>query len=69
MLTNLTRLTGAILLLAAAQGVADDRVSQALAASAGSWEGELYYVDYQSGQRFAIPMKADVEARSGERTT
>ena len=29
--------------------------------SVGVWEGDLYYLDYQSGDRFSIPMK--VEAR------
>ena len=33
---------------------------QALLASKGQWEGELYYLDYQSGQRFGIPMKAEI---------
>ncbi len=32
----------------------------ALAASAGSWEGELYYLDYQSGDRFGIPLRIEV---------
>ena len=30
-----------------------------LSASTGTWEGELYYLDYQSGQRFGIPMRVD----------
>ncbi|MDJ0708804.1 MAG: hypothetical protein QNJ14_00370 [Woeseiaceae bacterium] len=30
-----------------------------LKASAGTWEGELYYLDYQSGQRFGIPMRVE----------
>ena len=38
---------------------ADDSSLSVLAASAGSWEGELYYLDYQSGQRFGIPMRVD----------
>ena len=28
----------------------------------GDWEGELYYLDYQSGQRFAIPMRVTATA-------
>ena len=33
--------------------------STILKASAGIWEGELYYLDYQSGQRFGIPMRVE----------
>ena len=32
-----------------------------LRSSTGAWEGELYYLDYQSGQRFGIPMRIDAE--------
>ena len=28
---------------------------------AGTWEGELLYLDYQSGQRFGIPMRVEAE--------
>lgn len=28
---------------------------------AGNWEGELLYLDYQSGQRFGIPMRVEAE--------
>ena len=30
-------------------------------AATGTWEGELYYLDYQSNQRFGIPMRVDAE--------
>ncbi len=40
---------------------ADDSALAALKASAGTWEGELYYLDYQSGKRFGIPMRIDAE--------
>ena len=40
---------------------ADEALSSILDASTGAWEGELYYLDYQSGQRFAIPMRVDAE--------
>ena len=30
--------------------------------SVGNWEGDLYYVDYQSGKRFGIPMSQTVRA-------
>ena len=39
----------------------DDVTLAILEASTGSWEGELYYLDYQSGQRFGIPMSVDAE--------
>ena len=40
---------------------ANEPLASILAASAGDWEGELYYLDYQSGQRFGIPMRADAD--------
>ena len=48
------------LLFLSCTAAADESTLRALTASAGQWEGELYYLDYQSGQRFGIPMKADV---------
>lgn len=50
------------LLLAATSAAANDHALEALASAAGDWEGELYYLDYQSGQRFGIPMRAEIEA-------
>ena len=50
------------LLLAASNATATDHALEALASAAGDWEGELYYLDYQSGQRFGIPMRAEIEA-------
>ncbi|NNF48805.1 MAG: hypothetical protein HKN65_03040 [Woeseiaceae bacterium] len=50
------------LLLAASSATANDHALEALASAAGDWEGELYYLDYQSGQRFGIPMRAEIEA-------
>jgi len=40
---------------------ADEPAASVLGASTGAWEGELYYLDYQSGQRFGIPMRIDAE--------
>lgn len=40
---------------------ADEHAASVLEASAGVWQGELYYLDYQSGQRFGIPMRVDAE--------
>ena len=40
---------------------ADDDLSPILAGSTGSWNGQLYYLDYQSGRRFGIPMRVDAE--------
>ena len=40
---------------------ADEHAASILGASTGAWEGELYYLDYQSGQRFGIPMRIDAE--------
>ncbi len=37
--------------------LADESMQAILAASVGEWEGELYYLDYQSGERFGIPMR------------
>lgn len=57
----LLRLTAIALLMATSHATANDQALQALASSAGTWKGELYYLDYQSGQRFAIPMQAQIE--------
>ncbi|MEM9209685.1 MAG: hypothetical protein AAGA61_10585 [Pseudomonadota bacterium] len=35
---------------------ADESMSSILSASVGEWAGQLYYLDYQSGERFSIPM-------------
>ncbi|MEM9403872.1 MAG: hypothetical protein AAGA44_15475 [Pseudomonadota bacterium] len=35
---------------------ANDSMSSILSASVGEWAGQLYYLDYQSGERFGIPM-------------
>ena len=40
---------------------AQEPLGDVLLASTGHWEGELYYLDYQSGQRFGIPMRAEVD--------
>ena len=45
--------------LASATAQADDAAQRALAAAVGEWEGQLYYLDYQSGQRFGIPLRVD----------
>ena len=41
--------------------VADEQAASILGASTGAWEGELYYLDYESGRRFGIPMRVDAE--------
>ena len=56
------KLVAGCLLLSATSTVANDHALEALASAAGTWEGRLYYVDYQSGQRFGIPMRAVIEA-------
>jgi hypothetical protein len=52
----------AVILTTALVAQAGDQAQTALARTAGTWEGELYYLDYQSGQRFGIPMKVEAEA-------
>ena len=52
----------ALMLLIAPVAATDEQVLEALRSTVGSWEGELYYLDYQSGQRFGIPMQAAVES-------
>ena len=37
--------------------LADETLEAVLAASVGEWDGQLYYLDYQSGERFGIPMR------------
>ena len=51
-----------LLLLTAPLTSASEQVMEALRSTVGSWDGELYYLDYQSGQRFSIPMQAGIEA-------
>ena len=41
--------------------VDDEDATSILAASTGNWAGELYYLDYQSGERFGIPMRVDAD--------
>ncbi len=50
-----------LLLVAPVLTQAEDSALSALKASEDSWEGVLYYLDYQSGQRFEIPMRIDAE--------
>ena len=54
------RLLPFLLLVLCHPALAEDTALQALLTSTGKWEGELYYLDYQSGQRFGIPMRADI---------
>ena len=51
----------ALLLIIPSLVLADEHAASILEAWTGSWEGELYYLDYQSGQRFGIPMRVDAE--------
>jgi len=51
----------ALLLIIPSLVQADGHATSVLKASAGTWEGELYYLDYQTGQRFGIPMRIDAE--------
>lgn len=41
--------------------IAETGPNVVLGASTGNWHGELYYLDYQSNQRFGIPMKIEAE--------
>lgn len=50
------------LMFTAASTAANDDAREVLVALAGQWDGELYYLDYQSGERFSIPMTAEIEA-------
>lgn len=47
---------------------ADEDLLRVLVATKGHWEGELYYLDYQSGQRFSIPMTSYIESTPDEAT-
>lgn len=38
-----------------------DQARAAFASITGNWTGELYYLDYQTGQRFGIPMNVAAE--------
>jgi hypothetical protein len=49
------------LLLTPLAAQAELPVASIFAASTGAWEGELYYLDYQSNQRFGIPMRVEAE--------
>lgn len=58
----LEKVVAGLLLVAAVSAAANDQALEALGSAVGDWEGELYYLDYQSGQRFGIPMRAEIEA-------
>ena len=51
----------ALLVLVPSLSQGGDEFHSILAASTGAWEGELFYLDYQSGERFGIPMPVDAE--------
>ena len=51
----------AMSLLVAPLAVANEQAMEALRTATGSWGGELYYFDYQSGERISIPMQAMIE--------
>ena len=53
------KLFAAFVVLLASLANAEEPAQAALAASAGTWEGELYYLDYQSGDRFGIPLRIE----------
>jgi hypothetical protein len=40
---------------------AQDDAKAVLAASVGNWNGTLYYLDYQSGERVNIPLRIEAE--------
>ena len=54
-------LCGVGLCLVLGSASANEEIARVLSGASGNWEGELYYLDYQSGQRFGIPMRADVD--------
>ena len=58
----LRKLAVVALLLTAPFASANEQIMNAFRSTVGSWEGELYYLDYQSGQRFSIPMQAGIES-------
>ena len=51
----------AIWLLTPHTALANETAMSVIASSTGEWEGELYYLDYQSGERFSIPMRVVAE--------
>ena len=48
--------------------LADETTQKIFASLTGTWDGELYYLDYQSGRRFAIPMQIEAELTPDEAT-
>lgn len=54
---NKLRLIPLVFLWLGNAALADDNMDAVLSASVGDWEGQLYYLDYQSGERFGIPMR------------
>jgi hypothetical protein len=60
---NMRRIFIGLLIAAAlmAGGAQAGDLAGVLADTTGVWEGELYYLDYQSGQRFGIPVRIDAE--------
>ena len=61
----LPKITALFLAVTATFASANDEALDALVGTTGEWEGSLYYLDYldyQSGDRFSIPMRAMIEA-------
>lgn len=51
----------ALALAQAAWAQGANKALLAFASITGDWSGELYYLDYQTGQRFGIPMSVSAE--------
>ena len=56
------KITALFLAVTATFASANDEALSALVGTTGEWKGSLYYLDYQSGDRFSIPMRALIEA-------
>mgnify|MGYP001821435668 CR=1 FL=1 len=51
----------AVMVLFCSAAFAQEDAKAVLAASVGNWDGSLYYMDYQSGQRVNIPLRVEAE--------
>ena len=49
------------LLFLSMTSVAESKFEGIMQSSTGLWKGQLYYLDYQSGKRFGIPMQVAAE--------
>ncbi|MEM9103543.1 MAG: hypothetical protein AAGB12_14615 [Pseudomonadota bacterium] len=54
--------------LSITQAIADDAFEKIMVSLQGQWQGELYYLDYQTQQRFSIPYVTKIRMTPDRKT-